>query len=108
MRALVLSGGSIKGAYEAGAILSIVEAGFYPDAVLGISTGALSAAFLVNAIGLKTPRIRSVSALPAEIRLGGRAIVVFPDTTYANPLIPINEPIVNTKELISRRCTTYP
>lgn len=54
MRALVLSGGSIKGAYEAGAILSIVEAGFCPDAVLGISTGALSAAFLVNAIGLKT------------------------------------------------------
>ncbi|HEX4633927.1 MAG TPA: patatin-like phospholipase family protein, partial [Gemmatimonadales bacterium] len=54
MRALVLSGGSIKGAYEAGAVLSIVEAGFCPDAVLGISTGALSAAFLVNAIGLKT------------------------------------------------------
>lgn len=54
MRALVLSGGSIKGAYEAGAILSIVEAGFCPDAVLGISTGALSAAFLVNALGAKT------------------------------------------------------
>ena len=56
MRALVLSGGSIKGAYEAGAILSIVEAGFCPDAVLGISTGALSAAFLVNALGAKTDR----------------------------------------------------
>lgn len=54
MRALVLSGGSIKGAYEAGAILSIVEAGFCPDALLGISTGALSASFLVNAIGAKT------------------------------------------------------
>ncbi|HYK10100.1 MAG TPA: patatin-like phospholipase family protein [Gemmatimonadales bacterium] len=54
MRALVLSGGSIKGAYEAGAVLSIVEAGFRPDAVLGISTGALSASFLINAIGAKT------------------------------------------------------
>jgi NTE family protein len=54
MRALVLSGGSIKGAYEAGAILSIVEAGFRPDAVLGISTGALGASFLVNAIGQAT------------------------------------------------------
>jgi NTE family protein len=55
MRALVLSGGSIKGAYEAGAILAVVEAGFHPDAVLGISTGALSASFLVNAIGEATP-----------------------------------------------------
>lgn len=54
MRALVLSGGSIKGAYEAGAILSVVEGGFCPDAILGISTGALSASFLVNAIGAKT------------------------------------------------------
>lgn len=54
MRALVLSGGSIKGAYEAGAILAIVEAGFCPDAVFGISTGALSASFLVNAIGRQT------------------------------------------------------
>lgn len=51
MRALVLSGGSIKGAYQAGAIHAVVAAGFHPDVVLGISTGALSAAFLVNAIG---------------------------------------------------------
>lgn len=87
MRALVLSGGSIKGAYEAGAILSIVEAGFYPDAVLGISTGALSAAFLVNAIGLKTDRA------PAPSHWGEAAseFVRFYRTRLSSPELVVKE-----------------
>ncbi|MCE1190397.1 MAG: patatin-like phospholipase family protein [Ignavibacteria bacterium] len=51
MNALVLSGGSIKGAFEAGAFQAAVEAGFYPDLVCGISVGALNSAFICNEAG---------------------------------------------------------
>ena len=46
MLALVLSGGGIKGAYQAGAIQAVFESGYRPDIVTGISVGALNAAFL--------------------------------------------------------------
>jgi len=46
MRALVLSGGGIKGAYQAGAIRTVLESGYGPEIVTGISVGALNAAFL--------------------------------------------------------------
>jgi NTE family protein len=46
MRALVLSGGSVKGAYQAGAIQAVYESGYHPDIVTGISVGALNAGFL--------------------------------------------------------------
>lgn len=48
MRALVLSGGSIKGAFQAGAIAGLLDAGFRPDIVTGISVGALNGGFLVS------------------------------------------------------------
>ena len=46
MRALVLSGGGVKGAYQAGAIQAVLESGYRPEIVTGISVGALNAAFL--------------------------------------------------------------
>ncbi len=50
-KALVLSGGSIKGAFHVGAIRRLIEEGFEPDIILGISVGAVSAAYLVNNMG---------------------------------------------------------
>jgi NTE family protein len=44
--ALVLSGGSVKGAYQAGVIQGLYEQGFRPEIVTGISVGALNAAYL--------------------------------------------------------------
>jgi NTE family protein len=44
--ALVLSGGSIKGAYQAGVIAGLTAAGVAPANVTGISVGALNAAWL--------------------------------------------------------------
>jgi NTE family protein len=46
MDALVLSGGSIKGSYQAGAIEEVLKAGYSPQIVTGISVGALNAAGL--------------------------------------------------------------
>ncbi|WP_128548418.1 patatin-like phospholipase family protein [Larkinella soli] len=51
MRALVLGGGSLKGAFQAGAIQAVLESGFEPDAVYGISVGSLNATFLVHEAG---------------------------------------------------------
>lgn len=48
---LVLSGGSVKGAYQAGVIKALAEKGFTPDVIYGISAGSLNAAFLVNQLG---------------------------------------------------------
>jgi NTE family protein len=47
-RTLVLGGGSLKGAFQCGAILSVLEKGFKPEAIYGISVGSLNATFLVN------------------------------------------------------------
>ncbi len=47
-RALVLGGGAIKGAYQAGAIKVLFAKGFVPDHLYGISVGSLNAAFLCD------------------------------------------------------------
>ena len=47
-RALLLGGGSIKGAYQAGAIKVLLAKGFVPDNLYGISVGSLNAAFLCD------------------------------------------------------------
>ena len=49
MKALVLSGGSIKGCYQAGAVRRVLADGFAPDIITGISVGALNAAYLGKA-----------------------------------------------------------
>ncbi|WP_159470623.1 patatin-like phospholipase family protein [Dyadobacter sp. 3J3] len=51
MKALVLGGGSMKGAFQVGAIQSVLENGFEPDMVYGISVGALNTTFLANETG---------------------------------------------------------
>jgi len=52
-KALVLSGGSIKGAFQAGAIMRVLESGFEPGFISGISVGSLNAAYIVNQTGNK-------------------------------------------------------
>ena len=51
MKALVLGGGSMKGAFQVGVIQAILENGFEPDMVYGISVGALNTTFLANETG---------------------------------------------------------
>ncbi len=48
---LVLAGGSVKGAYQAGVVKAIFEQGFVPDAIYGVSAGAMNASFLVDNFG---------------------------------------------------------
>jgi len=48
MKALVLGGGSILGAWEAGAARAVIESGFYPDIIIGISVGGINGAFIAN------------------------------------------------------------
>lgn len=47
-RAFALGGGSIKGAYQAGVIKVLLDKGFIPDYLYGISVGSLNAAFLCD------------------------------------------------------------
>lgn len=51
MKALVLGGGSLKGAWQVGAIQAILETGFTPEMIYGISAGALNSSFLVAEAG---------------------------------------------------------
>jgi NTE family protein len=48
VRALVLSGGNIKGAYQAGIVSTLLQAGYVPDIATGISVGALNAGYLAG------------------------------------------------------------
>ncbi|MCE7059069.1 patatin-like phospholipase family protein [Dyadobacter sp. CY343] len=51
MKALVLGGGSMKGAFQVGVIQAVLEKGFEPDMIYGISVGALNTTFLANEAG---------------------------------------------------------
>ncbi len=48
MKALVLGGGSLKGAWQVGVIHAILDTGFRPEMIYGISAGALNGSFMVN------------------------------------------------------------
>jgi len=48
VNALVLSGGNIKGAYQAGIVSSLLQAGYVPEIATGISVGALNAGYLAG------------------------------------------------------------
>ncbi|HEY5021866.1 MAG TPA: patatin-like phospholipase family protein [Gemmatimonadaceae bacterium] len=48
MKALVLSGGGARGAYEAGVVCGLVDAGEQFDVVCGTSIGAINASFLAQ------------------------------------------------------------
>ena len=63
-RALVLGGGSIKGAYQAGVIRTLFNNGFKPDYLYGISVGSLNAGFLADrAFFLGTPKADYITAI---------------------------------------------
>jgi NTE family protein len=64
--ALVLSGGSVKGSFQAGAILAVLESGFIPDIIYGISVGSLNGAFLTNAAGIELQHKKVGSSLTAD------------------------------------------
>lgn len=51
MKALVLSGGSIKGAFQAGAVAEVLKSGFVPEEIYGVSIGAVNGAFLADRAG---------------------------------------------------------
>ena len=48
---LVLAGGSVKGAFQAGVIKAVFESGFVPDSIYGVSAGSMNASFLINNFG---------------------------------------------------------
>ncbi|GAB4023514.1 patatin-like phospholipase family protein [Spirosoma koreense] len=48
LKALVLGGGSLKGAFQVGAAMALFESGFVPDQLYGISVGSLNATFIAN------------------------------------------------------------
>jgi NTE family protein len=48
VNALVLSGGNIKGAYQAGIVSTLLQAGYVPEIATGISVGALNAGYLAG------------------------------------------------------------
>ncbi|CAN5707986.1 patatin-like phospholipase family protein [soil metagenome] len=48
MNALVLSGGNIKGAYQAGIVSTLLQAGYVPQIATGVSVGALNAGYLAG------------------------------------------------------------
>ena len=50
---LVLAGGSVKGAFQAGVMKAMMERGYQPDAVYGVSVGSLNAAYFVNQLGMQ-------------------------------------------------------
>jgi NTE family protein len=50
-KALVLSGGSVKGAFQAGAVKAVLETGFAPEIITGISVGSLNGTFITNEVG---------------------------------------------------------
>lgn len=54
-RALVLGGGGIEGAFQAGAIAELLERGFVPDFICGVSAGALNGAFIAERSGRVAP-----------------------------------------------------
>jgi NTE family protein len=77
-RALVLSGGSIRGAYQAAAIKRRFEQGFLPDLIAGASVGALNGAFLASHVeanpGEKPTQDHWVAAADALVQFWRREI----------------------------------
>jgi NTE family protein len=57
-RALVLSGGSSHGAFQAGTLMALEEVGWFPDVVLGTSVGAINACGWAS--GLDGPALASL------------------------------------------------
>lgn len=63
---LVLAGGSVKGAFQAGVMKAMMERGYQPDAVYGVSAGSLNAAYFVNQLGLQAITGEPISFIQAS------------------------------------------
>jgi NTE family protein len=60
MKALVLAGGSILGAFQVGAIAQVLKS-YQPDIIYGVSVGALNRGYLANFIGKNFPNAPNTS-----------------------------------------------
>lgn len=80
MKALVLGGGSMKGAFQVGAIQAVLESGFKPDMVYGISVGALNSTFLVHEAGRQIESGQSI-----DWETVGRRLLEFWVTNITQP-----------------------
>ncbi len=67
MQALVLGGGSIKGAFQAGALGEVLARGFAPRIITGISVGALNGAFLAERAGRAGGGVPDWPAIGAQL-----------------------------------------
>ena len=113
---LVLGGGGALGAYQAGSLLALLEAGLRPDALYGCSAGALNAAFLAArpdvgragelaawwgdtaAQGVLSPTMRShLRGVPAVIRAGARGLL---DDRALRALVTANVRAHDLSELV--------
>ena len=65
--ALVLSGGSIRGAFQAGAIAHVLEKGFKPDGIYGTSVGSLNGGFLAERAGRSKTKEPAWPAIGKEL-----------------------------------------
>jgi|GEM_PF-1027944 len=63
MKTFILSGGSIKGAFQAGALAHALRAGFVPGLITGISVGALNGAFIAERAGRMAKRGEAVDSI---------------------------------------------
>ena len=77
---LVLAGGSVKGAFQAGVMKAIMERGYQPDAVYGISAGSLNAAYFVNQLGLQ-----AISGEPISFAHASQDLWDFWETRITSP-----------------------
>ena len=59
-KALVLTGGSIKGAFQVGALKAILEKGYKFDFIYGISVGSLNSTFITNEAGKQNVPLESL------------------------------------------------
>jgi NTE family protein len=75
-RALVLSGGSAKGAFQAGAIKAFLDHGYKFDSVYGISVGSLNGVFIANEAG-KQNQNNDLTVDSLDWKLIGNGLVEF-------------------------------
>ena len=86
MQALVLSGGSILGAFQAGAIYQVLQDGFAPQAIFGVSAGALNGAFLADRAGRQL-----IAGRPLDWKLIGQQLIDFWINNVTDPSVLIEK-----------------
>jgi len=77
---LVLAGGSVKGAFQAGVMKAMMERGYQPDAVYGVSAGSLNAAYFVNQLGLQ-----AITGEPISFSQASQDLCDFWETRIVSP-----------------------